>query len=152
MQVRKENMGKSLIVDEYKTKTDYPLKVVTRIKVQLRGYSDYKKRVFVQNETITCFNISLNSCKRTVKKNGQNIHLTNMEFKILELLMKNSGHVYTKEQIYKYAWNNEYILDDNTIMVHISNLRKKIEENPRKPQLLKTVRGYGYKMETEADI
>jgi len=63
--------------------------------------------------------------------------------------MQNKGRILTKQQIFDYAWNGEYIADDNTIMVHISNLRSKIEEKPKTPQILKTIKGLGYKIERE---
>lgn len=63
--------------------------------------------------------------------------------------MRNQGRIFTKQQIIDYAWGNDYMADENTVMVHISNLRSKIEENPKSPMLLKTVKGLGYKFEKE---
>lgn len=63
--------------------------------------------------------------------------------------MQNKGRIFTKQQIFDYAWDDGYIADDNTVMVHISNLRSKIEDNPRSPKLLKTIKGLGYKLEKE---
>lgn len=67
----------------------------------------------------------------------------------MELLIKNKGRIFTKQQIFHYAWESNYFADDNTIMVHISNLRSKIEDNPKEPKILKTIKGLGYKMEKE---
>ena len=77
------------------------------------------------------------------------IPLTKIEYRILELLMDSPGRVYTKQQIFEKAWNDYYLggEEDNTINVHISKIREKIEENPKKPIYLKTVRGLGYKFE-----
>jgi len=69
------------------------------------------------------------------------------EYKILELLMENPGRVYTKKQLYELVWKDTYYDDDNTIMVHISHIRDKIEDNPRSPKYLKTIRGIGYKLD-----
>ena len=61
--------------------------------------------------------------------------------------MENPGRVYTKKQLYEAVWQEAYYGDDNTIMVHISHLRDKIEDSPKDPQYLKTIRGIGYKLE-----
>ena len=83
----------------------------------------------------------------TLKKNGEPIQLTAPEYKILIMLMKNPGRVFTKMQIYEEV-NGEYLSsDDNTMMVHISNLRDKIEDDPKNPKYIRTVRGLGYKIE-----
>ena len=63
--------------------------------------------------------------------------------------MQNKGRIFTKQQIFDYARDSEYIADDNTVMVHISNLRAKIEDDPKKPKILKTIKGLGYKVEKE---
>ncbi|MCM1237448.1 MAG: winged helix-turn-helix domain-containing protein, partial [Ruminococcus flavefaciens] len=82
-----------------------------------------------------------------VEKGGRKIELTKTEFLILELLMQNRGRIFTKQQIFDYVWKDTYVGDDNTIMVHISNLRSKIEDTPKTPAILKTVKGLGYKLE-----
>ncbi len=69
------------------------------------------------------------------------------EYRILELLMDNPGRVFTKKQIYEEVWGEPFYGDENTIMVHISHLRDKIEEDPKVPKYLKTIRGIGYKVE-----
>lgn len=80
---------------------------------------------------------------------GRPVELTKTEFLILELLMQSRGRIFTKQQIFEYAWDSDYIAGDSTIMVHISNLRSKIEDNPKAPKMLKTIKGLGYKMEKE---
>ena len=82
-------------------------------------------------------------------KGDRPIELTRTEFLILELLMRNRGRIFTRQQIFDYAWDSDYIADDNTVMVHISNLRSKIEDYPKTPRMLKTIKGLGYKMEKE---
>jgi len=69
------------------------------------------------------------------------------EFKLMTLFMENVGKVYTKKQLYETIWEDIYYGDSNTIMVHISHLREKIETNPKEPKYLKTIRGIGYRME-----
>ena len=142
-------LGLELGADDYVTKPYNPMEVVARIKAQLRRNYDYKGKEVQADEELKCFDIILNKSAGTVTKNGKNIELTKTEFLILELLMQNKGRILTKQQIFDYAWNGEYIADDNTIMVHISNLRSKIEEKPKTPQILKTIKGLGYKIERE---
>ena len=91
----------------------------------------------------------MNRDEGIVTKNGKSVELTKTEFLILELLMQNKGRIFTKQQIFNYAWESGYIADDNTVMVHISNLRAKIEDNPKTPKIIKTIKGLGYKMEKE---
>lgn len=85
----------------------------------------------------------------TLEKNGTPVNLTATEFKILALLMKSPGRVFTKMQIYEEVNGDYYSTDDNTMMVHISNLRDKIETDPKNPRYIKTVRGLGYKIEKQ---
>ncbi|MEY8491718.1 response regulator transcription factor [Lachnospiraceae bacterium 29-91] len=82
----------------------------------------------------------------SVMKDGSRIELTSKEFEILKLLLQNPRKVYTKEQIYSLVWNDAYLGDENAVNVHISRLRNKIEDTPRKPQYVVTVWGIGYKL------
>ena len=82
----------------------------------------------------------------TVVKSGKDIDLTAKEFDILKLLMENPHRVYTKSQIYSLIWNDTYFRDENAVNVHISRLRNKIEDDPRKPKIILTVWGIGYKL------
>ncbi len=75
--------------------------------------------------------------------------MTSTEYKLLRYFMERAGRVVTKKQIYEHVWEDHFI-DDNTIMVHISKLRDKLETDPKKPAYLKTIRGLGYKFEKEA--
>lgn len=142
-------LGLEIGADDYITKPYNPMVVVARIKAQLRRNYDYQETSGVKSPELKCFDIVLNKEEGSVSKAGQSIELTKTELRILELLMENRGRILTKQQIFDYAWEGDYIADDNTIMVHISNLRAKIEENPKSPQILKTVKGLGYKIEKE---
>ena len=82
-------------------------------------------------------------------RNGEEIPLTPTEYKILAMLMEHPGHVFTKVQIYENVKGEYFESDDNTMMVHISKLREKIEEDSKNPRYLKTVRGLGYKIEKQ---
>ncbi len=142
-------LGLEIGADDYITKPYNPMVVVARIKAQLRRNYDYQETSGVKSPELKCFDIVLNKEEGSVSKAGQSIELTKTELRILELLMENRGRILTKQQIFDYAWEGDYIADDNTIMVHISNLRAKIEENPKYPRILKTVKGLGYKIEKE---
>ena len=76
-----------------------------------------------------------------------NLQLDDLDLQILDLLISNPGRVYTKKQIYEKVWADHYYGDDNTLLVHFSHLREKIEDNPKSPKYLKTIRGIGYKIE-----
>lgn len=80
--------------------------------------------------------------------NNELLELTAKEYNLLALFMKRPGKVFTKQEIYEFLWEEPYYNDDNTIMVHISKLREKIEDNPRDPKKINTVRGIGYMMNT----
>ena len=142
-------LGLELGADDYITKPYNPMVVVARIKAQLRRNYDYKDNNAAESKELKCFDIALNKDEGTVTKGGKAAELTKTEFLILELLMQSRGRIFTKQQIFDYAWDSGYIADDNTVMVHISNLRAKIEDNPKTPKILKTIKGLGYKIEKE---
>lgn len=142
-------LGLELGADDYITKPYNPMVVVARIKAQLRRNYDYKDNNATESKEIKCFDIALNKDEGVVTKSDKLVELTKTEFLILELLMLNRGRIFTKQQIFDYAWDSGYIADDNTVMVHISNLRAKIEDNPKTPKILKTIKGLGYKIEKE---
>ncbi|MDU4891826.1 MAG: response regulator transcription factor [Clostridium sp.] len=141
-------LGLDLGADDYLTKPFNPLEVIARVKSLIRRTYDYNndERV-IEDETIKLGNISINLDTFTAYKNDQEIRLTPTEFKILALLMKSPGRVFTKIQIYENI-NGEYFeSDDNTIMVHMHKLREKIEDDSKNPIYIKNVRGLGYKFE-----
>lgn len=81
-----------------------------------------------------------------VLKESREVNLTNIEFRILYVLALHQGITLSKEKIYNYVWNGEYLQDDSNITSHVRRLRKKIEDNPSQPEYIQTVRGVGYKM------
>lgn len=81
-----------------------------------------------------------------VLRQGKEINLTNIEFRILYMLAIHKGITLSKEKIYNYVWNGEYLQDDSNITSHIRRLRKKIESDPSQPEYIQTVRGVGYKI------
>ena len=81
-----------------------------------------------------------------VLKRKQVVNLTNIEFRILYVLALHQGCILSKEQIYRFVWNGEYLRDDSNITSHVRRLRKKIEDDPSQPKYIQTVRGVGYRM------
>lgn len=138
-------LGLSLGADDYITKPYNPMEVVARVKAHLRRNYDYLSEE--KNELLQTGDLTLDIASKTAKKNGESITLTKTEYRILELLMQNLGRVLTKRKIYEYAREELYMGDENTVMMHISNLRAKIEEDPKNPTMLLTIKGLGYRME-----
>ena len=135
--------------DDYMTKPFDPLEVVARVNSALRRFYRLNGEPESKNENhiLKVGDLVLDTQTLALKKREEEIFLTPMEYKILALFMKNPGMIFTKVQIYENTCGEYVESDDNTIMVHISNLREKIEENPKNPQYIKTIRGVGYKIE-----
>ncbi|WP_343099939.1 winged helix-turn-helix domain-containing protein, partial [Clostridioides difficile] len=88
-----------------------------------------------------------NTLTKEVKIDGENIKMTPIEYKIIELLLENKGRVFSIDEIYEKVWNEESFNSENTVAVHIRRIREKIEINPKEPRFLKVVWGVGYKIE-----
>ena len=146
-------LGLGMGADMYMTKPFNPLEVIANIKALLRRTYDFQTAVneSVQTATTKMGNLEYDHEKMLLKKNGQVVALTACELKILLKMMKSPGRVFTKGQLYEAIGNDYYIRDDDTMMVHISKIRAKIEDNPSSPRYIKTVRGLGYKLEYEED-
>ncbi len=141
-------LGLGLGADDYISKPFNPLEVVARINAQLRRFYNYSsENKHEVNNIIKIGEIELNNYENTLKVNGKYVELTYREFRIVKLLIEQPGRVFTKKQIFESAWEDYYMGDDSTIMVHISNIRNKIEMDSKKPVYLKTIKGLGYKFE-----
>ena len=142
-------LGLNIGADDYMTKPFDPLEVVARVNSALRRFYRLNGEPESKNENhiLKVGDLVLDTQTLALKKREEEIFLTPMEYKILALFMKNPGMIFTKVQIYENTCGEYVESDDNTIMVHISNLREKIEENPKNPQYIKTIRGVGYKIE-----
>lgn len=138
-------LGLGLGADDYMVKPFSPIELIARIQAQLRRYYKYSPANITNQIKYGELLLDKDCC--LIYKNNIPIELNAKEYKILELLMDNIGKVYTKKQLYETVWGDAYYGDDNTIMVHISHIRDKIEDSPKSPKYLKTIRGIGYKLE-----
>lgn len=143
-------LGLGLGADDYVSKPFNPLEVVARVNAQLRRF--YNLNPDRVKAIIKVGNIELNTNESTLKVKDNYVELTSTEYKIIELLMSSPGRVFTKKQIFENVWDDYFVGDDSTIMVHISNIRNKIEIDSRKPVYLKTIKGLGYKFEKKVVI
>lgn len=142
-------MGLNMGADDYITKPFTPLELLARVNSQLRRYSKFlnlKENQVSSDEIYVVGGLELNSDTKEASLDGIPIKLTPIEFRILQLLIKNPGRVFSAEEIYEKVWNEEAIATD-TVMVHIRNIREKIELDSRNPRYLKVVWGVGYKIE-----
>ena len=142
-------IGLNIGADDYVTKPFAPLELLARINSQLRRYtrfSNRKENVKQQENVYVVGGLELNTETKEFLVDGEQIKLTPIEFKIITLLMTHAGRVFSAEEIYEKVWNEKAINTD-TIMVHVRNIRDKIEVDPKKPKYLNVVWGIGYKIE-----
>ena len=145
-------MGLNMGADDYVTKPFTPMELLARVNSQLRRYRRFMERLEDKNENSrihTIGGLEINEDNVEVTVDGEPVKMTPIEYKILLLLMKNPGRVFSAEEIYERVWN-ERAINTDTIMVHVRNIREKIEVNPREPKYLKVVWGVGYKIEKQA--
>ena len=137
-------LGLNLGADDYLAKPFNPLEAVARVNSNIRRFYSLGTKV-VQEENLAVRDLVLNQDACTLKKGDKVIQLTSVEYRIMELLMKHPGKVFTKQQIYEHGWGEDYIVADNNIMVCISKLRAKLDDNPS--AYIQTIRGLGYRLE-----
>ncbi|GIO34515.1 DNA-binding response regulator [Paenibacillus albilobatus] len=142
--------GLGIGADDYISKPFSPIEVVARIKAQLRRYYELRgadgDRARAKLATV-CGPLKLDHEACTLYKRGEEVALGPLEYKLLKLLMESPGRIFTKRQIYENVWNEPYLEDGNTVMVQISRLREKLEDDPRAPRFLVTIKGLGYKLD-----
>ncbi|WP_018755050.1 response regulator transcription factor [Paenibacillus terrigena] len=132
--------------DDYMIKPFNPLELLARVKAQFRRLS-LSHSALNSDEVIQVQDLTIDRVQHQVIVRGQVVSLTPIEFSILELLASHRGQVFNVDRIYTLVWKEVTGFSDNTVMVHIRNLREKIEVNPRSPVYIKTVWGVGYKID-----
>ena len=146
-------IGLNMGADDYVTKPFTPMELLARINSHLRRYEKYLKVTSEEtpkedDKILRLGGLELNDETVQLTVDGEPVKLTPMEFRIVQLLMKNPGRVFSADEIYERVWNEKAVNTD-TIMVHVRNIREKIEVDPKNPRYLKVVWGVGYKMEKQ---
>lgn len=147
-------LGLELGADDYISKPFNPLEIVARAGALLRRVHQFDAKAEEEEkpeDQIVLGRLTLDRSSCQVEVDGEPVALTSTEYKILELLMQQPGRVFTRKKIYETVWEDFYVYEDNSIMVHISNIREKIERDSKRPEYLKTIRGLGYKIEAPVE-
>ena len=134
--------GLNIGADDYVTKPFTPMELMARVNSQLRRYRKFLEKLAPQENVHVIGGLEINEDTVEVTMDGKPVKLTPIEYKILLLLAKNPGRVFSSEEIYERVWQE-------TIMVHVRNIREKIEIDPKNPKYLKVVWGVGYKIEKQ---
>ncbi|MPM68695.1 Transcriptional regulatory protein WalR [bioreactor metagenome] len=135
--------------DDYLIKPFELEEILARVNSQLRRYRKFGNviKYNLENKDEYKFKeLVLNEQSRTVKIRNENIYLTSHEFDILYILIKNPDKVYSREALYELVWKSGYYGEDNSVNVHVSNIRKKIKEIEKEEEYIKTVWGIGFKL------
>ncbi|MCI8389067.1 MAG: response regulator transcription factor [Clostridiales bacterium] len=142
--------GLRLGADDYLTKPFSISELMARVNSLIRRYTTLNPVIGNEAATMLLKDMVIDKVNRTVVAQNLPAELTGKEFDLLVFLASNKGRVFTKNQIYRQVWEEEYAFDDSNIMSFISKLRKKIEPNPEQPFYIQTVRGVGYRFNKEA--
>ena len=144
-----KSMGFSAGGDDYLAKPFSYSELLSRCKSLLRRYLVYQGKSFAAPDNrLVLGDLSVDQDTRTVTVEGRDVNLTSREYCILVLLLKNRRKIFSSENIYESVWNEPYFYSaNNNVMVHIRNLRRKIEKDPQNPEYIKTMWGRGYYIE-----
>jgi Response regulators consisting of a CheY-like receiver domain and a winged-helix DNA-binding domain len=137
--------GLTIGADDYITKPFGSMEFIARVKAQLRRYKKFNTEPKNSN-IVTIEDLTINFDTHEVTVRGEKVKLTPKEFDILECLARNKGMVFSVEKLYEVIWKEQFVVSDTSIVVHIANLKKKIELDPKNPKYIKTVWGVGYKI------
>ncbi|MBO5497480.1 MAG: response regulator transcription factor [Oscillospiraceae bacterium] len=131
--------------DDFLSKPFSQAELLAKVSSLLRRYQEYRGKPAT---VLTVDHLEVDFAGRTVKRNGESVTLTNTEYAILEYMLKNRGSIVTAAELYESVWGEKFLSGSaNTVMVHVLNLRRKIEENPSSPRILRTVWGRGYQID-----
>ena len=135
-------MGLDMGADDYITKPFRLRELISRIKSVLRRYNKDDS-----NKIIEINNLKINTNEAKVYKNGEEVNLTALEYRLLLIFVNNKGQVLSRSQLLERIWDvaGDFV-NDNTLTVYIKRIREKLEDDPQKPKIIKTVRGLGYKV------
>lgn len=141
--------GLNLGADDYVTKPFTPMELMARVNSQLRRYRKFLEKLEVKGNVHVIGGLEINEDTVEVSVDESPVKLTPLEYKILLLLAKNPGRVFSADEIYERVWQ-ERAINTDTVMVHVRNIREKIEVDPKNPKYLKVVWGVGYKIEKQS--
>ena len=141
--------GLNLGADDYVTKPFTPMELMARVNSQLRRYRKFLEKLEVKGNVHVIGGLEINEDTVEVTVDGSPVKLTPLEFRILLLLAQNPGRVFSADEIYERVWQ-ERAVNTDTVMVHVRNIREKIELDPKNPKYLKVVWGVGYKIEKQS--
>lgn len=146
-------IGLGIGADDFITKPFSALEIIARVQAHLRRSYEFNDRAVEGKEKqIHMGDLVLDHHSCTLYKSSESISLSATEYKILTLFMEEPGRIFTKKQIFESVWSDYYCADDNTIMVHISRLREKLEDSPKNPVYIKTIRGLGYRFARKEEL
>jgi phosphate regulon transcriptional regulator PhoB len=135
-------VGLEMGADDYVPKPFSPRELVARVKAVLRRAAAPPEP---SEAPVMVGSVRLDPVRHEVTKNGEPVPLSAMEFRLLEFFLRHRGRVYSRTQLLDQVWGQDRFVEPRTVDVHIRRLREKIEDDPRNPALILTVRGLGYK-------